>query len=203
MPLFLRAGIITAVDWLYEPFWFAMLFGVVTWQAWSADRVTRSRFFLALALTIVVAGSLLAHLMASVGPTFYAEVVPGPDPYAPLMSWLETVHEREGLSAFRLRADLWYSYTTNARASWLNISAMPSLHVAFAVLFALLGWSTHRVLGVLLTVYACITLIGSIQLAWHYALDGYVAAAVAVAAWWLAGRLRDVTIPDRGSGTPA
>ena len=33
--------------------------------------------------------------------------------------------------------------------------------------------------------------LGSIHLGWHYAIDGYFGAALAVVCWWLTGRLID------------
>ena len=60
---------------------------------------------------------------------------------------------------------------------------MPSLHVATPVLFALLGWRTHRWLGVAFTIYAAIVLVGSVHLGWHYAVDGY-ASIIAVPLIW-------------------
>jgi membrane-associated phospholipid phosphatase len=40
-----------------------------------------------------------------------------------------------------------------------------------------------------LAVFAAIIAVGSVLLAWHYAVDGYAGAAIALACWWLAGRL--------------
>lgn len=64
---------------------------------------------------------------------------------------------------------------------------MPSMHVAEAVLFAILGWKSNRRLGVALTAFALITLVGSVLLGWHYAIDGYLAAAAVVPIWLLGG----------------
>lgn len=69
------------------------------------------------------------------------------------------------------------------------MSAMPSLHVGMAILFALVGWAHHRLLGLALAVFAVLTLIGAVHLAWHYAVDGYVAALVVIVLWPLSGRL--------------
>ena len=52
---------------------------------------------------------------------------------------------------------------------------MPSMHVAGAMLFALLGWRTHRLLGIVLSINVTLILIATVHLAWHYALDGYIA----------------------------
>jgi hypothetical protein len=70
---------------------------------------------------------------------------------------------------------------------FVGISAMPSVHVAVAVLFAVLGWRTAAWLGWLFTGYACVVLIGSVHLGWHYAVDGYVSAVVAPLIWALTG----------------
>ena len=67
---------------------------------------------------------------------------------------------------------------------------MPSLHVGIAVLFALVAGSLSRPLGLILAVYALAIQIGSVVLAWHYAVDGYAGAALAVVSWTAAGALR-------------
>ena len=68
-----------------------------------------------------------------------------------------------------------------------GISAMPSMHVATSVLFALVAWQTHRKLGIVLTVHAAAVMIGSVHLAWHYALDGYIGALLTYGIWRAAG----------------
>ena len=57
------------------------------------------------------------------------------------------------------------------------------------MLFALLGWRVNRLLGVGLTLFAVVIMIGSVHLAWHYALDGYVAAVLTYVLWRAAGWL--------------
>lgn len=66
---------------------------------------------------------------------------------------------------------------------------MPSMHVATAVLFIFGGFGIHRVLGWAMVVYGSIILVGSVHLAWHYAVDGYVSIAITVFFLWLAGIL--------------
>ncbi|MCZ6764391.1 MAG: PAP2 family protein, partial [Alphaproteobacteria bacterium] len=42
-------------------------------------------------------------------------------------------------------------------------------------------------------IYAAAIMIGSVHLAWHYAIDGYLGALMAWGIWWLSGHLvRDV-----------
>ena len=66
---------------------------------------------------------------------------------------------------------------------------MPSLHIAMATLFALVGWTIDRRLGIAATLFAVGIFIGSIHLGWHYAVDGYVSAPATVMLWLLAGWL--------------
>ena len=64
---------------------------------------------------------------------------------------------------------------------------MPSMHNATAVLLALVGWKISRPLGIGLTAFAVLILLGSVHLGWHYAIDGYFALVLALASWWISG----------------
>jgi hypothetical protein len=87
---------------------------------------------------------------------------------------------------------VWQNHQAGLHLQWVGMSAMPSLHVGLAVLFALVGWAHRRSLGIVLAIFAALVLIGSVHLAWHYAVDGYVAALVVILLWpmsgWLAAR---------------
>ena len=75
---------------------------------------------------------------------------------------------------------------------WLpfgGISAMPSIHVAMAVVFALLGMRVNCWLGIVLIAYAVIIQIGSVILGWHYAIDGYVSIILTILLWKLVGKI--------------
>jgi len=71
---------------------------------------------------------------------------------------------------------------------YIGISAMPSIHVGVAVLFAILGWRTNRILGFGFTIYALLIQLGSIHLGWHYAIDGYFSAILTGMLWKGSGR---------------
>lgn len=66
---------------------------------------------------------------------------------------------------------------------------MPSMHVATAALVACLGFAVRPSLGVVGVLAAVVTEVASVALGWHYALDGYVGAALAIGVWWISGRL--------------
>jgi hypothetical protein len=54
-------------------------------------------------------------------------------------------------------------------------------------IFALLGWRVHWAIGTILTLFAMIILVGSVHLAWHYAVDGYAGIIGACLIWALVG----------------
>ena len=63
------------------------------------------------------------------------------------------------------------------------------MHIATTTLVACLAFSVGPWLGVLATVCTLVMAVASVSLGWHYALDGYVGAALAIAVWWIAGRI--------------
>jgi hypothetical protein len=168
--------------------WFPLLMIGLLWQAWSADRELRRQFFLCHALVWVVLGTVLAHLFASAGPCYYGAVVGQPNPYQPLLDYLAQVDRIHPLKALEFQRIVWAAHNSG-NDYWLGISALPSLHVAVPTLFACAGWRTNRWLGAAVAVYALLTLIGSVHLAWHYAIDGYVSVVAVLLLWWVSGKL--------------
>lgn len=170
--------------------WFFVMFCCWFWQGFAHhDTALRSRFLLGFTLTWFIGSCLLGTIFSSAGPCFYGRLLPGPDPYAPLMAWLNEATQVNRIWSLRIMDELWTNYETGAgRLS--GISAMPSMHIATSILFALLAFTAgKRWLGILLSVFSLVIFIGSIHLGWHYAIDGYAGAVIAFAGWWLAGRL--------------
>ncbi|TGV96166.1 phosphatase PAP2 family protein, partial [Mesorhizobium sp. M2E.F.Ca.ET.154.01.1.1] len=81
---------------------------------------------------------------------------------------------------------LWGGYT-GATSGSIGISALPSMHVAMAGLFALYATRRSRLAGVLMWAFSGIIMIASVALGWHYALDGYAGALLSVAIWKACG----------------
>lgn len=188
-PLLGRPLVTSAFNVAYNC-WFFLMFGTWIWQGFrrSASPLSR-RYLLAFLITWLLGTVALGTFFSSAGPCFYGRLVPGPDPYAPLMAYLAEAGKAAPLWVLDTQNMLWESYATGEGAI-AGISAMPSMHVASCVLMTMLAFASgKRWLGWAFGLFGMAIFLGSIHLAWHYAIDGYAGAAVALLGWWLAGRL--------------
>jgi hypothetical protein len=186
-PVFGHPAITTILSFAYAA-WFFVMFGCLFSQLISprTDRL-RMQFLLAFAFAWFFGGFVIATIFSSAGPCFYAYVVHGPNPYAPLLAYLNESSRHWPIWTVQIQRDLWHSYVTGS-GDLEGISAMPSMHVTIAVLLALFGWRVSPRLGAALTGFACLVFLASILLGWHYAADCIVGAGLAVAFWWMADR---------------
>lgn len=85
----------------------------------------------------------------------------------------------------------------------LGVAAMPSLHVGVDVL--LLVWCRRRArpLALLAFLALLVHVLGSVATGWHYAVDAYVGAALALLAAWAAGRRARGLAEEAGTDGPA
>ena len=186
-PLFGYPAVTTAINFLYQC-WLYLLYGVMVWQAFSTrDPRLRMQFFLTLVLMWALLGNLVATVFSSAGPVYFGRVTGLPDPFEPLMSYLRAASQVSPVWALEIQDWLWSAHVADNDQVGTGISAMPSIHVATAVLFALVGWRTSRALGILFAGYAVAVMVGSVHLAWHYALDGYVSIVLTCLLWRAAG----------------
>ncbi len=182
------------IDLVYY-LWFPAVWMTFIWQALHGSRdELRSQFLLSFGLCWILLGTVAATLLSSAGPIFFAEIAQAPDPYEPLMAYLREVNAETPLGTFRVREMLWNTYV-GLPSDGAGISAMPSLHISMVVLMILLGFRVRPGLGIAFSVFGVLIFIGSIHLAWHYAIDGYVALAGTVLIWklsgWIVRRWRD------------
>ena len=177
----------SAVNFLYQC-WLFIVYGMLVWQAFSvSDPRLRMQFFVSFVLVWSVVGNLSAVLLSSAGPVYFGRVTGQEDPYLPLMDYLHSAAELAPVWALDIQEDLWRTYTLGGDMLGEGISAMPSMHVATTVLFALVARQSHRTLGMILTLYAAVIMVGSVHLAWHYALDGYVGGLLTYGIWRAVG----------------
>jgi len=197
---------ITHVINIFYDAWFFLLFLCAFVMAFklTSPRL-RMQFFLTLLVSWFLLGNLMAAALASVGPAFYGLLADGPDPFASLMAYLNAANEHYEIGALQIQAWLWSAYEAKENAVGRGISAMPSIHVASALLFALVWWRLNRVVGILMAVFCAVILLGSVHLGYHYAIDGYVSIPLTWLIWHVIGRLldRDRSLDDDGNENPA
>ena len=184
-PILGYAYVTFAINMAYN-FWFVALFSAWFWFGFQRQAgELRTRFFLSYMLAWWLGGGLLAVMFSSAGPVYYGRIGLSPDPYVGLFAYLNDAVTRIPLWFLDTQAMLWDGYIGKIQA--LGISAMPSMHNASAVLFALAFSKVSKKLGWFFACYAGVILVGSVHLGWHYAIDGYAGILIALTSWWLAG----------------
>ena len=173
-------------------FWFFLAYGVICWQIASTDRPRlRMQYLLTFVLVWAVIGTIAAMLLSSAGPVYFGRVTGLPDPYAPLMTYLHHASTVAPVPALGVQNMLWNLYQSQGMAVGGGISAMPSLHVAIAFSYVLLGAAIDRRLALAGGVFTALILIGSVHLGWHYAIDGYFSILMTWLIWRAVGWLLD------------
>lgn len=167
--------------------WLALLPLAIGGFALVAPRTERARFILAMILIWALLGVAGAWAGSSAGPIFL-DLLGHPDAarYHDLMRDLaaaDAVDQPHGLNALRWRMVLWNAHVQHDLSFAMGISAMPSMHNAITTLYALAAFRLNKWLGIAAAVYAAVIFIGSIHLAWHYAVDGIVASGAVILIW--------------------
>ncbi len=158
------------------------------------DDQLRNQFLLTFLSSWFIIGNIMATLLSSAGPV-YISYFNDQDLYLPLMQRLDMqsaeLTERGLFSLWALSTQdaLWASYEGGIGDIGTGISAMPSMHVTISVLIAMASFRLNKKLGYTAWLYAFFIQIGSVHLAWHYAIDGYVGTLFVVILWHLIGYL--------------
>lgn len=184
-----------AIDLAYHAWFLPMTLGVACCIFAPPGTVLAQRYLLAYVLLWVLQGSALAYWLPAAGPVYFDDFQREVGRFAELGArladqdaWLRAMGA-PGLSALSYQDHLLHLFVSREIALGGGISAMPSLHNAMAVLFACAARRLSPLLGLGFAVYAFVIWIGSIQLGWHYALDGIVALAATFATWKATGWL--------------
>lgn len=137
----------------------------------------------------IVIGSIGAWFLGSAGPCYYNDLVGAHAGFERLHMALQALDGQARDYGLAVRALYFQDMLEATQAGSMDfasgISAMPSMHVAMASLFAIGGFQRSRALGAVFSVYAVMIWIASVHLGWHYALDGIVGTAMMAALWLL------------------
>lgn len=171
---------------LFYSVWVLLLSVAIAGFALFAPRTERARFFLSFGGAWFFLGFIGAWLGSSAGPCFLANLnSPLAPEFAGLMQRLHAASNSMDTvaQAVEWQEMLWSGYESQTYRFGMGISAMPSLHNAIAVLYAIIAFRFGKIAGWVFTAYAIIIFIGSIHLGWHYAVDGIFSAVGMWAIW--------------------
>lgn len=196
---FFTAPMIAALGAIYTAGWASAVFIYLFWQLFSPGLgVGRTLYLSTFTMTWLIAGSGLATLFSSVGPTFYSLYFH--DQYSAAYDLMLT-HLREVntqwpiLGYFEARDFVLNMVNTPPLTDTNGISAMPSLHTAMMYLLVLHSAHYHRRLLPIVLPLTILIFIGSFMLGWHYAIDTYVSVLVV----WLIWRINRASMRSTGT----
>lgn len=162
----------------YSFLWAVAVMGTVVWLLAQKPSAERSASLVAYFALWSIFGTIGQLLLSSAGPLFYQRAGFG-DRFAELSASVPPV--TQGVSAY-----LWNFHATHTLGVGAGISAMPSLHIGTVawIYLAFRGQGSKLApLAALLVLYMWAL---SVALGWHYAIDGIVGAAGALACQALA-----------------
>lgn len=188
------------LDLVYHAWFVPMTVGVGV-VALCTDARTRMQYMTAYTLNWIGLASILAYLLPAAGPCFYRALVgiQGSAPFAAVDRALIADGAASGLDflfTINIKTMLLARFNDPILSIGGGISAIPSIHNAMAMLFALVAYRFNRGFGLFMTGFAILIWIGSIYLNWHYAIDGIVGCAGAILLWQAAGWLVSLTEQD-------
>lgn len=176
--------------------WILFLYAGVPLIAGFVERSDlRRQFLVTYTLCWIVIGTILAMVLSSAGPCF-VEYFYGHHTFRPLMDYLHHVDDQFPIAALDVQQELLRWREHEEYGLGRGITAMPSMHVSVATLFAILGFQLSRRLGLILSAFALLIMIGSVHLGYHYAVDGYVSAVLTACLWFI---VRKFSVPHVGS----
>lgn len=187
-PLLGHPVITFAISMLYQVWMFLLYFGALYFALFARDEFLRQQYFIAFFLVWFFIGVLVATTFASMGPCFMLTLQGDPH-FIEQMGYLQTTHEDYTLIAINIQEALMRAYHLKNYDLGSGITAMPSMHVSLVVLVFLGMRRISPRLGWIFGVYAVIIMLGSVHLAFHYAVDSYVSVVGTVLIWFLAGYL--------------
>lgn len=163
----------------YHRAWFALMVMTLLMVLSRPPSAEKSSIMVSYFILWSVAGPLIHLLLPAGGPVFFDDLG-----YGDRFTGIDVPEEMAQMSDY-----LWTVYSGSQFAPGAGISAMPSLHIATtAWMMIAVHVLARRWSGAMAAVGILIFLL-SISLGWHYAVDGIVGGAAAVACYLAAKRI--------------
>ena len=163
----------------YHRAWFALMVVTLLMVLTRRASVERSSILVSYFVLWSVAGPVIHLLLPAAGPVFFQNLG-----YGDRFATLAVPEEMTQMSDF-----LWTVYSGSQFAPGSGISAMPSMHIATTAWMAIAVHVLARRWSPAMAAVGLLIFLLSISLGWHYAVDGIVGAAAAVACYLAAKRI--------------
>jgi hypothetical protein len=185
------------LNWTYA-FWFLVFITILLLQmANTTRRRLRLRYLMAQMIAWPLFGNFFATILSSAGPAYYGLLFSGENPYAAHLLHLRELAQQWQVSLFGIHLQLPFTAVMMQQMLWdayqradflgMGISACPSLHVASSWLIARLCQEYGRRAAICGYTFVLLIFLASVQMGWHYAIDGYLGALGGWLCWRLTG----------------
>lgn len=182
--------------------WFLLIYaGTVFFALYRRD--LRYTYFLSFYLSWAIIGVILAVTFASVGPVFLEPLLSQGD-FVQQTAYLSQANESYPVLTVRVQEILLKWHYLGEHGIGRGITAMPSMHVALCTIFWLSMRQVSRAAGWFFFAFLIVIFLGSVHLAYHYAVDGIASFALACGIWAVANSITRVAAKKRsGASVPA
>lgn len=169
--------------------WILLIYaGVLFFLFYRVAAPVGRQYFLCFVLIWTLIGGGLATVFASVGPCFVGPIF-GDTTFDAHIAYLKAANEQFPVLTLHVQDLLLQWYHEGERGLGSGITAMPSMHVAMAQLTWLGMRRVSRAAGWWFFAFFVVIWIGSVHLAYHYAVDGLVSVIATTAIWVACGAL--------------
>lgn len=185
-PAFGYPVVTAAMAALYHAWMLLIYVGTLFFLFHPAAAKAVRQYFLGFLLIWTLIGGAMAAALASVGPCFMAPLF-GDTTFDAQMAYLRAANEQVPVLTLHVQELLLQWHLDGNRGLGSGITAMPSMHVAMAFLFWLGIRQVSRAAGRIFFAFFVAIWIGSVHLAYHYAVDGLVSVLATAILWKLSG----------------
>lgn len=177
----------STMRFIYLDIWFLSTFFFPVWlMIFDRDAKRVRRYMIMHASVWIVLGNVLALTFMSAGPVYY-DVIYGGTRFADLANALANHGIPDTAIGFTQRM-LLESYQNGTLTATSGISAFPSVHVGMASVVCIYLAERFRFLVIPAVVAVLCYQLLSVQLGWHYAVDGYFSILFVGGLWYVLKR---------------